>query len=684
MSLPRNRLALEKSPYLRQHAGNPVDWYPWGDEAFAKARAEDKPVFLSVGYSACHWCHVMERESFEDREVAALLNRLFVSVKVDREERPDVDHYYMSVCMALTGSGGWPLTIVTTPDRTPFFAGTYFPKASKYGRQGLLEILPRLAEVWKTRRGDVLAAAARAAASAASAEQRDSEAPLGESLLHEAFEALAAEYDEEEGGFGTAPKFPTPHHLLFLLRYGKRSGKAEAVRMVETTLSRMREGGIFDQIGFGFHRYSTDKFWRVPHFEKMLYDQALLTLACTEAFQATGNARYRRTAEETLDYVRRELTSKEGGFFASEDADAEGEEGRYYLWTAAEIRNALSPEDADLALRLFRVEAGGASILRLDTAPEETAAATGVPPGDLEARAESLRAALLTARQNRARPAKDTKVLVDWNGLMIAALAKASQAFGEPGYAEAAARAADFVLSRMRAPDGGILHRWIDGEAKIPGFLDDLAFLAWGLIELYEAAFDSRCLKEALDLCRFALDHYWDEVRGGFFFTSVRADDLPGRKKELVDGAYPSGNSVMALNLVRLGRMTGDVFWEDKAHGTLEAMSSLLVRAPQAATFALTALDFAVGPSSEFVIAGMRDSAETAALLKEVRRPFLPNKVVLLREQGGDADIAELAPFTGAMTALGGQPAAYVCSDRTCRSPVSGSGELRAVIADLK
>ncbi len=568
-----NRLKDEKSPYLLQHAANPVDWYPWGEEAFAKARREDKPVFLSIGYSTCHWCHVMEEESFEDPEVARLMNEVFVSIKVDREERPDLDDHYMAVSQALTGGGGWPLTIVMTPDGKPFFAATYIPRENAYGRTGMLELVPRIGELWKSRREDVLSSADSIAAEIA----RLAEAPAGggvfdEASLVRAAGAIAAGFDAEHGGFGEAPKFPMPTVYPFLLRAWRRSGDAALLGMVEKSLAAMRNGGIYDQLGFGFHRYATDAAWLVPHFEKMLYDQALLALAYTEAWQATANDFYRRTALEVFAYAMRDLRSPEGAFFAAEDADSEGEEGKFYLWSAREIGSVLGAEDAERFMQAYGVsergnfdepgvDAAGANIL--NRKPDDTTA-----PGAAE---EKLRG----VREGRVRPFRDDKVLADWNGLMIAALARAGAAFDEPSLTEAALRAADFVLGRMRGRDGRLFHRWRDGEAGIPAFADDHAFLAWGLLELYAAGFDTRHLEAAIGITDDFIARFWDDAAGGFFQAAVDAvDGRALRRKAITDGVMPSANSAGLLVLARLAQITGRQDYRQKAEQLVATVSA--------------------------------------------------------------------------------------------------------------
>ena len=676
-----NRLVHEKSPYLLQHAHNPVDWYAWGDEAFERAKSEDKPVFLSIGYSTCHWCHVMERESFADEEAARVLNAAFVCVKVDREERPDLDQHYMAVCQMLTGSGGWPLTIVMTPDKQPFFAGTYFPKARRWGRTGLLELAPLIGEAWRTRKEEILRSAAEIIAAVDRGRplaRAESGGGLSRATLDEAFRELAADFDECRGGFGGAPKFPIPHHIGFLLRYWKRTGRAEALAMAEITLAAMRRGGIYDHLGFGFHRYSTDADWLVPHFEKMLYDQALLAEVYAEAFTATGKDEFKRTAAEIADYVLRDLASPEGGFSTAEDADSEGEEGKFYLWTTDELGDVLGPEEAKLAARVFGFEAGGnfsepgrsrdgRNILHGSRTAEE-------PAGQID----KIRQKLFLAREERVRPFKDTKVLADWNGLMIAALASVFRATGEDRYLRAAERAAGFVLERMSAPDGRLLHVFADGEARVQGFLDDYAFLIRGLLGLYEAGFDQGYLEKALELARQTIELFWDGKEGGFFFAAD-APEVGARRKEIYDGAVPSGNSVMLMNLLRLARLTGRPDLEEKATRLAETFSPDVGGQPRMYTEFLRGLDFALGPSREVVVVGKWEAPDTRELLKALRGLYLPTTVTLFKpmDKAKMGQVIErLAPFTKDMDVDGGHAAAYVCSGGTCLRPVSSVAEL--------
>jgi len=687
-----NRLESEKSPYLRQHARNPVSWYPWGDEAFREARRKDLPVFLSIGYSTCHWCHVMERESFADEEVARRMNETFISIKVDREERPDVDAHYMAVCQLLTGSGGWPLTVFLTPDKWPFFAGTYFPKESRFGRIGLTELIGRVAEAWRSRRQELLGSAERTVAALG----RLSEEPGGEKispgLLERAVAELGREFDEEFGGFGSAPKFPIPHYLTFLLRQAKRKNNQRALGMVERTLQAMRRGGIFDQLGFGFHRYSTDRGWLVPHFEKMLYDQALLTMAYAEAFQYTGRGEYRDTAEKTLTYVRRDLGSPGGAFASAEDADSEGEEGRFYLWETREVEAALPPSEVEAAKAIFNLrpegnfaEPGGRlsgkNIPHLGRPPDLVAAGLGLTEGGLQEITSRIGGRLLARREHRPRPFKDTKILTDWNGLMIAALARAAQAFGRAEYADWAALAAGYIRQKMTVR-GRLYHRSAGGEVAIPAFLDDHAFLIWGLIELYAATFEPGYLSWADALTEEAIRRFWDERAGGFFFTSADLHgDLPLRRKELHDGALPSGNSVMLSNVLRLGRTLGRPDFEARAGRLIDVFAGRASQNPVAYTQFLCGLDLALGPSREVVIVGRTGAPDTQALLDSVRKMFLPDTVVLFRPSGEDKSaIVKLAPFMAEMKPLDDNAAAYVCSNTRCERPITDPQELLSTL----
>jgi uncharacterized protein YyaL (SSP411 family) len=668
-----NRLIREKSPYLLQHAYNPVDWYPWSDEAFEEAKAQGKPVFVSIGYSSCHWCHVMEKECFDDEEVAKLMNETFVCIKVDREERPDLDSAYMTVCQVMGRSCGWPLNIIMTAEKSPFFAASYIPKNSRFGITGMLELVPQINKIWRTRRIELETIGEDIKHSIEALEKGAPESELGEDELRDAYEKLVLKFDAENGGFGHAPKFPTPHNLLFLLRYWNRTKEKTALEIVEKTLRSMRLGGIFDQIGFGFHRYSTDAQWLVPHFEKMLYDQALLALAYTEAYQATGAGKFKLTAKEVLDYVMRDLASPEGGFYSAEDADSEGEEGKFYLWTETEVRKTLSPEDTDLAVTLFGVKIegnydeptrrrNGKNILHLAKPLEQVAAESNLTLDKLILKLGKIRKGLFETRKKRVNPKKDDKVLADWNGLMIASLARASRVFGEQKYLKAAVKAADFVLEKMKAENGTLYHRYAKGEKAIGGFLDDYAFLVWGLIEIYEACFEDEYLQKALELTKTMIARFWDEKDGGFYFTAKNAEQVIHRRKEAYDGALPSGNSVALLNLLRLARLSGDSIYEEKASRISKAFSGEVKRAPTAHTFMLLGVDFAVGPAYNVILVGDPDEDSMRNMLKVLGENYLPNVVVSLRR----ASKAGLG-----YEKIDGKATAYVCRGQTCMPPTN-------------
>ncbi|HWQ18593.1 MAG TPA: thioredoxin domain-containing protein [Methanotrichaceae archaeon] len=673
---PSNRLAKEKSPYLLQHAHNPVDWYPWSDEAFESARREDKPIFLSIGYSTCHWCHVMAHESFEDPQVAGLMNQAFVPIKVDREERPDIDQIYMAACQRMTGRGGWPLTIIMTPDKKPFFAATYIPKESRFGMVGMMELIPRIQEIWKDRREEVVKSAESIASQLQPTSAGKGE-PLNRSDLERTYEELLSTFDFRNGGFGLSPKFPTPHNLLFLLRYWKRTGEESALGMIETTLQAMRLGGIYDHIGHGFHRYSTDSEWFVPHFEKMLYDQALLIMAYVEAYQATGKEEYALTAREVLTYVIRDMTSTEGGFYSAEDADSEGVEGKFYLWTRDELRSLLDKKEYDLMIRAFDVREEGnfpegmktrSNILRMRSSPEDIAALMGISLDQFRERLDATREKLFLARKKRVHPHKDDKILADWNGLMIAAMAKAAEILGEPEYAKRARAAADFILEKMRT-DGHLAHMYRNG-ASGQANLDDYAFLTWGLIDLYEATFDARYLRAARGLNGQMIEHFWDKANGGLYFTPDYGEKLLIRQKEIYDGAMPSGNSAAMFNLLRLSRLTGDPELEKKAEEIGRAFSSTIRKHRSGHAMLMAALDFAIGPSYEVALAGELEGQDMAEMLKALRSKFIPNKVVMLVSPE-ETDILEIASFARGMIPLDGKATAYVCTGFACDRPTT-------------
>ncbi len=676
-----NHLFGEKSPYLQQHADNPVDWYPWGDTAFEKAKKEDKPVFLSIGYSTCHWCHVMERESFEDKDVAGFLNSHFVSIKVDREERPDIDAVYIHICQMMTGRAGWPLTVVMTPDKKPFFSGTYFPKKSRFGQTGLLDILSRIHSLWINNRGDIFESADRIIEAGRDNKGTEETHPLTEEVFTTAFQRLEREYDGVNGGFGGAPKFPLPHRLAFLLRYGQRTGKSTATAMAEQTLQRMRRGGIYDQIGFGFHRYSTDTRWFLPHFEKMIYDQALLVPIFIEAFQITKNAEYRQTALEILSYVERDMTSKEGAFFSAEDADSEGQEGGFYTWTTEEIRSHLPRNLADPVIQAFfmteegnfREEGGetssGGNILHMkENFPEINGF-------------EAIRTTLLNVRKLRPRPLRDEKILTDWNGLMITAFARAAAAFNRPDLSKTAEKAAGFIWDAMRDNEGRLFHRWREGEKSVPAFSDDLIFFIQGLIDLFEFTQNSVYLSRALELSADLDRRFLDKKGGGYYFTAHDAEILLYRKKEIYDGALPSGNSIALSNLIRLARLTGRAGMEKKARQLAETFAPSVFAHPEAHTQFLCGLERLLFPSAEITVCGPSGDPATRELLKKFREIFLPRSVLLFvpAEEETPA-ISFLSPRTKTQILQDRRPTVYVCQGSVCHQPVFNAEDALGLI----
>jgi uncharacterized protein len=689
---PTNRLVNEKSPYLIQHSKNPVNWYPWADEAFSRAAREDKPVFLSVGYATCHWCHVMAHESFEDTGIAGLLNRDFVCVKVDREERPDIDSVYMAVSQMMTGRGGWPLTIVMTPEKKPFFAGTYIPKESRFGMAGLSDILPRLATLWHERRNELLDSGGEILDALKPGTRGNSTTSPDISLLSDCYEELLLRFDAGYGGFGNAPKFPTPHVLLFLLRYWKRTGKDRALAMVEKTLRSMAMGGIHDHLGGGFHRYSTDSRWQVPHFEKMLYDQALLLMAYTEAFEATRKQEYRDIAEEIIAYVLRDLTSPSGSFFSAEDADSEGSEGTYYLWTTGELERVLGPGDAGLAARVFNItpegnftehESAGKNILYLTRPVHELATDLKIPGPALASRMEAIRLLLFRERNKRPRPLCDDKELTDWNGLFIAALARASWVFDNRDYEKAAKKAMRVLLTRMRSPEGGLLHRYRDGEAAIPGFGDDYSCVIMALIQLYGSTGNPEYLSEATFLQDYFTAHFYDSGAGGYFSVSDQAHDLPVRSKEIYDGALPSCNSVAFDNLIRLADLTGNERFGELGAEIARTFLRDVEQSPASYTWFVGAVNRALGPSQQVVIAGECDEVGTRAMLGAIRSHYLPFlSIHTLTSSFERAEIVKLASFVEGMAPLEGRATAYTCSGKSCTVPVTDPEKMLELLGE--
>ena len=673
-----NHLINEKSPYLIQHAHNPVDWHPWSEATFEQARKVNKPIFLSVGYATCHWCHVMEKESFEDEETAGFLNDTFVCIKVDREERPDIDAVYMAACQMLTGSGGWPLSIFMTPQKKPFFAATYLPKQSRQGRAGLIDICRQVKDLWSNQNEKIATSAESIAANLdqaftfAAADEPDA------SLLEQAFKQVKATFDMQYGGFEPAPKFPTPHRLLFLLRYYHRNEDPVALDMVQKTLSAMRLGGIWDHVGYGFHRYSTDARWLLPHFEKMLYDQALIASACLEAYQISKEPLLAETAADMFTYVLRDMTSTEGGFYSAEDADSEGEEGKFYIWTTEEFRRVLGDEVArrwEPILRLspegnFTDEATrqktGANILHLTATIDKWSQKLNLPEDQLRDEWRKIRDQLFDIREKRIHPLKDDKILTDWNGLMIAALAQGARILNQPEYEHAARKAAEFIQSKMIDKDGRLYHRFRDGELAVEAHAADYAFLIHGLLNLYQTTFDLTFAERAQVLQEKMIEDFWDEQNGGFYSTPKGSIDLPVRPKELYDGAIPSANSVALFNLVSLARLTGDPRWENQAQALIRAFAGTVKTQPQAFTYFLCALDFALHPGQEVIITGEPQASDTRQLLTALNLNFSPNKVAIVKSEQNAARLAKFAGYTDGLQVIEGQATAHVCRNGSC------------------
>jgi len=658
-----NRLAQETSPYLLEHANNPVDWYPWGPEALARARRENKPILLSIGYSACHWCHVMARESFEDSEIAALINRDFVAIKVDREERPDLDQVYMRAVQAMTGSGGWPMTAFLLPDATPFFAGTYFPPSDRFGMPSFRRVLTAVTDAFSNRIGEVEATATQVREYLQRPAVPLAAGSLTPALLDEAYTRLARDYDPTHGGFGSAPKFPQPMLVDFLLRSHRRTGDPSVLAMAQQTLQAMAAGGMYDQLGGGFHRYSVDERWLVPHFEKMLYDNALLPRAYLDAWQLTGDAGFRRVVEDTLAFVQRELLSPDGGFYSSLDADSEGEEGRFYVWTPHELELALGVDDATAVARAFDVsDAGnfdGRNILHPMT-PDASAVLAGV------------RERLLAARAGRVRPHRDEKVIAGWNGLMLRAFAEAGRVLDRPDLLSIAEANARFLLSRMRTGER-MRRSYKDGRATLAGYLEDQAAVADGLLSLYEATFETRWLDEVRRLMRETLAAFWDAPRGAFFDTAADQEQLVVRPQDVTDNAIPSGTSMAVDVLLRGGRLLGEDSWIAIARSSLARLAPTAAKAPLAFGRLLAALDFELGRPVELAVIGPLADAKTRRLLDVARLRYLPNRLLAAAPDGDGRGI----PLLAERRALNGAATAYLCEGFVCQSPTTDPAELQ-------
>ena len=703
-----NHLIHESSPYLLMHAHNPVDWYPWGQQAFDLAKRENKPIFLSVGYSTCHWCHVMERESFTSSEIARIMNENFVNIKVDREERPDVDKVYMTFVQATTGSGGWPMSVFLTPGLKPFFGGTYWPPVDRYGRPGFSTVLERVAEAWKKDNARI----EQSAADVVEQLEKSVSAPaagkanITGGTLTDAYQEIKSGYDPANGGFGGAPKFPRPVVFNFLLRYHARTGDGPALQMTLNTLRAMANGGIHDHLGGGFHRYSVDAKWHVPHFEKMLYDQAQLAIAYVEAYQITHDPFYAGIARDILDYVQRDMRSAEGGFFSAEDADSQIEKGRpehgegaFYLWTAAEIEQILGTDAAKVFDYAYDVEPDGnvapqndpqgeftgKNILQVAHSSEEAAQRFGRPSEEIHATLADARSKLLAARDKRPRPPLDDKVLTSWNGLMISAFARAGQVLGEAAYVQAAQGAADFIRSKLYDGQTGLLmRRYRQGEVGINAFLDDYTGLIQGLLDLYEAAFRVQDLAWAIRL-QETQDHlFWGDQGGGYFQTPPDDKSILVRMRDAYDGAEPSANSVAAMNLLRLAEMANRPAWRGKSEQVFAAFSRQIEHAPETLPQMICAVDFALSKPQQIVIAGDRTRQDTQALLSVVNERYLPNKILLLVDDADGKQFAEWLPFVEGMHPIDGKTAAYVCENYTCKLPTSDPAQLSRLLDESR
>ncbi len=665
-----NKLQHEKSPYLKQHANNPVEWYPWGDEAFSKAKAEHKPIFLSIGYATCHWCHVMAHESFEDPDIAELMNEAFINIKVDREERPDIDSTYMTVCQMLTGQGGWPLTIIMTPDKEPFFAGTYIPKEARFDRIGLRQLIPGVSGMWENEPKKISEATARIKEGFLKSQEYESGAFPGTEAISFAAEQLAQRYDEKEGGFGEAPKFPSPHNLMFLLRQWKLTGDERFLDMVSTTLEKMRLGGIWDHIGFGFHRYSTDRDWLLPHFEKMLYDQALLMMAYTEAWQATQNPLFKETVYEIVKYVERKLQHKNGGFYSAEDADSEGEEGKFYVWNQDELTSLLSADDTEQFLRLFNIKKEG------NFQDEASQKQTGANIPHLSKALDEnenrwfkgVKEQLFQERNQRVHPLLDDKILTDWNALMIAALAKAGFAFSEARFSNMAVDAITFLENHLMQDDH-LLHRYNDGEATIGAMADDFAFLTWAYIELYGTTSNPDFLEKALHLNQQFIDTFWDEEKGGFYLSIADEDQVYGRQKHIFDGAIPSANSTAMLNMLRLSRFTGNTELEDYVDQIGKAFSTDLIRSGSSICQGMQAIQFLNSDAKEISLVGTSHQVKDAQSLLCTR--FSPFSV-LHQITDENKHALPAAPYTESQPAINDELTLYICRSFNCKKPIHG------------
>lgn len=679
MNRKTNKLVNEKSPYLLQHAYNPVEWYPWNEEAFKKAEEENKPIFLSIGYSTCHWCHVMERESFEDDEVAEILNKNFISIKVDREERPDVDSIYMHVCQMMTGSGGWPLTIFLTPDKKPFYAGTYFPKHSRYNRIGLMELLTRISQLWQSEKDEIINSAEQITIALQTNKESEGDKTIGVETIHKAFIQFKNSYDEQRGGFGTAPKFPSPHNFIFLVRYFFLTGNEDAINMSKHTLKEMRKGGIFDQIGFGFHRYSTDEKWLLPHFEKMLYDQALLLISFSELYTVAKDNFFSNVVNEIVEYVERELTSDEGGFFCAEDADSEGEEGKFYLWTEKEIDEILL-DKSQLIKNIFNIKPvgnfadpfkgnvlTGENILHLTKTLEEISDEFKIPIEQLKDELFSSANILFNERNKRIHPHKDDKILCDWNGLMIASLAIAGRLLNNQKYISLAEKGINFFYNHLLRNEF-IFHRYRDSEVAISGFLDDYAFIIFALIELYKSTFEIKYLSDAIKFTQKAEELFWDETNGGFFSSGKHNEELISKRKEIYDGAIPSGNSIMLNNYSSLFHLTGNFDYKEKGEKICKYFATQVESTPVYFSMFISGWLLLQSNAELIVVTTKSINEQTLQKINRINEVFNPYRFILIKTEENNSLIEKISLFTKGMK-FNDTEIFYYCKNFKCNLP---------------
>ena len=674
-----NSLIHEKSPYLLQHARNPVNWYSWCIEAFQQAKSDHKPVFLSIGYSTCHWCHVMEKESFEDTEVARFMNDAFICVKVDREERPDIDSIYMKASQMMSGATGWPLTIIMTPDKKPFFTATYIPKDSRFGRIGMLDLIPKIKKQWQDNSFQIIEYSDQVTRNLAKTTQYSKGDRLYSDIVDRTISNLSNTYDKHFGGFGSAPKFPSSHILSFLLQSHYYRNQPELLSIVEHTLQQMRLGGMYDQIGYGFHRYSTDKKWFLPHFEKMLYDQAMLSYTYLETFQITGNPFYSDVAEEIFTYVLRDMTSPDGAFYSAEDADSDGEEGKYYVWSLTHLKDVLTDTECHTLSDIYPVEnqgnyydeasgqSMGTNILYLKTILSDSQKKLIAPINEK----------LFQARLQRKPPLKDTKILTDWNALMIASFAKGAGVLNSESYKAVAIKAMDFICHTMLTDDYQLMHRYKDADIAIKGKLDDYAFMIHALLALYDTTYDTNYLETALGLTEFALKHFWDNDNHGFFLTSDHDEQLIVRPKEAYDGAIPSGNAVLARSLLKLSKISGQMAYEKKAEELVMAFSDMINRASQAFTQMIMAYQFAKNDAYEIVICGKRELFQTKEIIRKIQYSYQPDKTFVYKDDMDSSKLSKIAAYTEDQTMIDDLTTVYICKGHTCETPLTDMNEIQ-------